>query len=233
MDGHAARGASTSVARLNLPPAPSVPEPLRGRAVLAVRFAHAGDPAEADVLLAALRAAPARPIVDTVADLPYARLGAIHSDPQDPLPTVERGGALDELTDETIDAFCGAVSPQTPVVTAEIRLLGGAVARPAAVPSAVAGRAAEFSVLVVGLVGPGMPPGGPLAVRSVLGALAPWSSGGAMLNFAGPRDETSASLVRTAHGEPQYQRLVALRRANDPQGVLSASARWEVAADAV
>ncbi|GAA1739734.1 FAD-binding oxidoreductase [Isoptericola hypogeus] len=221
---------STSVARLNLPPLPDVPEPLRGRAVLVVRYVRHGDLAEPDPLVDELRRSAA-PLLDTVGDLPYARIGEVHADPDEPMPFVDRGGLLRTLTEDAVDAFLGAVPPDSPVLAAEIRLLGGAVARPAAVPNAVAGRDAGFTLFLGALGAPFGPPDVADELQRVCDAMVPWSTGGSLVNFAGPRDAVSAALVRTAFG-PTYDRLVALRQRLDPRGVLAPSARWSVALDA-
>ncbi|MCK9793348.1 FAD-binding oxidoreductase [Isoptericola sp. 4D.3] len=219
---------STSVARLNLPPLPDLPEPLRGRPVLVVRYVRHGDPtAGHDPLVEALRGVAA-PLVDTVGDLPYAQIGAVHSDPDDPMPFVERGGLLRELTEEAVDAFLGAVPPDSPVLAAELRLLGGAVARPPAIPNAVGGRDAACTLFVGALDAPVGPPDVAAHVQAVHDAMAPWTTGGTLLNFAGPRDEVSAGLVRAGYGPAVHDRLVALRRRIDPEGVLEPSARWSV-----
>jgi len=234
---------TTSVARMNLPPLPDLPEPLRGRAVLVVRYVrHLGDDGRdgdtgeapdgggmvgeaADGLVDALRAV-APPLLDTVGDLPYARIGEIHADPEDPMPFVERGGQLRELTADAVDAFLAAVPPGSPVAMAEIRLLGGAVARPAAVPNAVAGRDAACTLFVGSLGAPLGPPDAAAHVQAVHDALRPWATGGSLLNFAGPRDAVSAQLMRTSFGPGTYERLVAMRRRLDPLGVLAPSSRW-------
>ncbi|MFC8600237.1 FAD-binding oxidoreductase [Isoptericola sp. NPDC057191] len=238
---------STSVARLNLPPLPDLPEPLRGRAVLVVRYVrHLGDPGQdrvrdgvqdnrddtgSDPLVDALRGT-ATPILDTIGDLPYVRIGEIHADPEDPMPFVERGGQLRELPREAVDAFLAAVPPGSPVMMAEIRLLGGAVGRPAAVPNAVAGRGAACTLFVGSLGAPLGPPDADVHVQAVHDALREWTTGGSLVNFAGPRDAVSADLVRTAFGADTYQRLVDLRRRNDPRGTLASSSRWAVVQDA-
>jgi len=221
---------STSVARLNLPPLPDLPEPLRGRAVLAVRYVRHGDLAGPDPMVDELRRiAPA--LLDTVGDLPYEQLGTVHADPDEPMPFAERGGLLRELTEDAVDTFLGAVPPDSPVLMAEIRLLGGAVARPPAVPSAVGGRDAAC-MLFTGALGA---PAGPADVAdhllAVHEAMAPWATGGSLLNFAGPRDDVSDALVRAAYGPATYDRLVALRGRLDPHGVLAPSARWSMLVD--
>ncbi|MFE5340775.1 FAD-binding oxidoreductase [Isoptericola sp. NPDC056578] len=217
---------STSVARLNLPPLPEVPEPLRGRAVLVVRYVRHGELAAPDPLVDTLRQV-ATPILDTVGDLPYARIGEVHADPDAPMPLVDRGGLLHTLDEDAVDAFLGAVPPDSPVLAAEIRLLGGAVARPAGVPNAVAGREASYTVFLGALAAPVGPPDVADELQRVCETMAPWSTGGALVNFAGPRDDVGASLVHRAYG-PAYERLVALRRRLDPHGVLAPSARWDV-----
>ncbi|MFI2102144.1 FAD-binding oxidoreductase [Isoptericola sp. NPDC019693] len=224
---------STSVARLNLPPLPDLPEPLRGRSVLVVRYVRHLDETEQDTgtragedpVVDELRAV-APPILDAVGDLPYVRIGEVHADPEDPMPFVERGGQLRELTAEAVDAFLAAVPPGSPVMMAEIRLLGGAVGRPAAVPNAVAGRDAACTLFVGSIGAPMGPPDAAAHVQAVHDALRPWSTGGSLLNFAGPRDAVSAHLLRTAFGAATYERLVSMRRRLDPSGVLAPSSRW-------
>ncbi|PFG43475.1 FAD/FMN-containing dehydrogenase [Isoptericola jiangsuensis] len=221
---------STSVVRLNLPPLPHLPEPLRGRAVLVVRYVRHGDLTAPDPLVDALRRT-ATPLMDTVGDLPYARLGEVHGDPEDPMPMVDAGCTLRELPAAAVDAFLAATPADSPVLMAELRLLGGAVARHPVVPSAVGGRDAEFTLFVGALAAPLGPPDVTERLQDVLGALAPWSTGGALLNLAGPRDAASARRVRTAYGAVTYDRLVALRRSLDPHGVLDPSARWDVVSE--
>jgi FAD/FMN-containing dehydrogenase len=223
---------STSVVRLNLPPLPDLPAPLRGRAVVAVRYVRHGDLDAPDPLVDALRTTAA-PVLDTVGDLPYSALGTVHADPEDPMPLLDRGVALRELPAEAVDAFLAATPADSPVVLAELRLLGGAVARPPAVPSAVAGRDAACTLFVGALGWPAGPPDAAEHLQRVVDALAPWSTGGSLLNFAGPRDAASARQVRTAFGPAAYDRLVTLRRRLDPHGVLDPTSRWAVVSDRV
>jgi hypothetical protein len=97
----------------------------------------------------------------------------------------------------------------------ELRWMGGALARPAPVPNAVAGREAACSLYVLGLL-PDRPPGAAAdpaegevqtAVARVVDAVAPWSLGGALPNFAGaepagrlwsPRDRAQLRILRQA-----------------------------------
>ncbi|WP_369138670.1 FAD-binding oxidoreductase [Modestobacter versicolor] len=225
---------STSVARIDLPPLPELPEPLRGREVVHVRFAFVGDAAEGERWIAPLRTA-ATPLLDTVGELPYAALGAVHADPVDPLPAMERGSLLAELPPAAVEAFVAVTSPAAdlPVMVAELRLLGGAVARPAAVPNAVGGRSAAYALEAVGVLAPPIAALVPQALETVLSAMAPWSTGGALVNFAGGTDRVAVDRVRQAFGDETWDRMVALREATDPDGVLSPAARWSVDAEPV
>jgi FAD/FMN-containing dehydrogenase len=209
---------TTSVAILRLPPLPALPEVLRGRTVVHLRFAHLGPADDGAALLAPMRAvAPA--LIDTVADLPFAAADAIHMDPTDPLPAHERGTLLRELPAAAVDELLAAAGPEVelPLAIVELRHLGGALGRPAPVPNAVTGREAAFSCLVIGpMAAPvaGIVPG---VVASVVDRLAPWSTGGSLLNFVGGR---GAQQVAGLWGADDRARLLAVKRRLDPAGVL-------------
>jgi hypothetical protein len=73
----------------------------------------------------------------------------------------------------------------------------------------------------------------PEALETVVARLAPWSTGGALVNFAGGTDRVAVERVRQAFGAGTWDRLVALRAATDPDGVLSPAARWSLDAEPV
>ena len=208
---------TASVAVLRLPPDPALPPPLRGQVVVHLRFAHTGPADEGAALLAPMRAvAPA--IVDTVADMPYAAVDAIHMDPQDPMPTFHAGATLRELPAEAVDAILEVAGPDVPVplIMVELRYLGGALSRPAEVPNAVACREAMYSAWVLG------PMAGPVAevvpgiAAGVIERLAPWTARGSLLNFlgaAGPQE------VGQLWRDSDRARLLAVRHRVDPSGV--------------
>ena len=212
----------TSVALLNLPPLDQLPEPLRGRSVVAVRYADIG--ADGIDRLAAIRSA-APPIFDTVTEIVYPALGAIHADPVDPMPTHERSALLRELTADAIDALIESAT-DAPLAITEVRLLGGAVEREPAVPNAVSGRDAAFSLFTVGVLAPQIADIVPAAVETVLERMAPWGTGGSLLNFAGSSTGVPADRARAAWSADDYKRLVEIRRTLDPAGVFAPSSRW-------
>ncbi|MBW0088799.1 FAD-binding oxidoreductase [Pseudonocardia sp. KRD-184] len=210
---------TTSIALLRLPPLPTLPEPLRGQFVVHLRVAHLGSADEGAALLAPMRAVAA-PLMDLVAEMPYAAVDSIHMDPTDPMPTWDRGATLRALPAEAVDALLAVAGPdvQVPLIMVELRHLGGAVARPPRVPGAVAGRDAAFSLLALG------PMAGPLAetmpaiTQAVIDRMAPWAGRGALLNFLG---QAGPDRVAALWDDADRARLLAVRRALDPGSVFS------------
>jgi hypothetical protein len=209
--------AGTSVALLRLPPDPALPTALRGRTVVHLRYTHVGSgarPADADALLAPMRALAA-PLVDDVRPRGSAEIDAVHREPTTPAPVHDAGAALRELPAEAVDALLAAAGPgvPSPLGLVELRWMGGALARPAAVPNVVAGRTAACALYARGALPEWA--GASTAVARVIDAVAPWSLGGALPNFAGtgPREALWAVGDRV--------RLRVLRRAVDPDGMFA------------
>ncbi|MCC5581986.1 FAD-binding oxidoreductase [Microtetraspora sp. AC03309] len=208
---------TTSVALLRLPPLPELPPELRGRFVAHLRFAHLGEAQEGERLLAPMRAA-GRPLIDTVSRMPFAAIGSIHQDPEGPMPAWDRGALLRELTADTVDAILATAGPdvEVPFAVVELRHLGGALARPARPENAVGGRDAAFSLMVIGAPVPELFEAViPAAAGAVFGAVEPWLTGGALLNFLGA--ETAPEQIARAWTRPVLSRLARLREVYDPQ----------------
>ena len=94
----------------------------------------------------------AQPLVDMVATTPYSAIASVHQDPTDPLPVWDGAALLREFPEAAVDALVATAGPDVdiPLILAEVRYLGGALARQPEVPNAVGGRDAAFSVYVVG-----------------------------------------------------------------------------------
>ncbi|MEO3781978.1 FAD-binding oxidoreductase [Actinocorallia sp. B10E7] len=197
--------ACTSLALLRLPPDPELPEPLRGRFVVALRFAHPYDAQEGARLLAPMRAV-VEPVMDTVGDLPIDALAMIHMDPTDPMPIWEQGDLCDALPDDALDTLIATAGPeaQSAPFMIELRALGGAFARPPRHPSALDGRDAAYILMAVGLPDD---PSGP----ALLKAMRPWLRGEALPNFRG-----ATPVARTPE---TARRLVGIKTAHDPSGL--------------
>jgi FAD/FMN-containing dehydrogenase len=210
---------NTSIAIQQLPSLPNVPEPLAGRMTVAVRYVALGDAAEGERLFAPMRAVAA-PVLDTVALLPYAAIGAVHADPVDPMPINEDHALLRELTPEGVDAILAAAGPEagSPQVIVELRLLGGAMAWEPRHPSAFCHRNADYSLAVIGVLAPPVAEVVPQHAAALVAALAPWSTGGQMPNFAPSHDP--ARLSRCYEGDTLH-RLKSLAARHDPAGILA------------
>jgi hypothetical protein len=158
-------------------------------------------------------------LIDTVGLMPYAGADAIHQDPEHPVPFTSKGTMLRELGEDTVDAILAVAGPQvqSPVLMFEIRHMGGALGRPAAVPNAVGGRDAAYSFYAVAIRIPPVFDTAPVAVAQAVAAVEPWSTGRTMVNFHGALGD-EADRAR-AWDQPTYQRLCALVREVDPTGM--------------
>lgn len=213
---------TTSVAVLALPDLPFVPEHLRGRTVLALRFAYPGDPAEGERLAAPLRAlAPA--LADTVGELPVTAVATIHADPEDAGPSWVYGAGLREVDEEFLDRFLAELGPGSgsPFVAAELRHVGGAGARDVEGGSAAGGRTAGFLLSLVG-VNPPRLPDMVAAAASFAQWSQPWAATETNINFL-PGPWTDDALARAWSPETSA-RLASVRAAYDPTGLFT----WRV-----
>jgi FAD binding domain len=214
---HTAPREVTSLGRiLQVPVAPEVPEPLRGRSFAVVEAAFGGDEAAGARALSALRGL--RPGIDTFATIPVEQLSRLHMDPDHPVPGTGDGMLLDTVTEETIgvlEAVAGAGSG-SPLLSLELRHLGGALAEPESGHGALAGIEAAFAEYAVGITPDA-------AAKAAVGshldmisdALAPWQSRKAYANFA-DRPVDPARLVADGAG----RRLEQIRAIYDPEHVM-------------
>lgn len=209
--------ATASVALLRLPAMDTIPEHLRGKFVVHLRFVHVGDDASGAALIAPMRSVAA-PMIDLVGRNPYTAIASVHQDPAGPLPAWDRSMLLRELPAEAIDAVLDVAGPDVdiPLIMVELRQLGGALSRQAEQPNAVGGRHAAFLVELIAAFPPPLQAVVPAVGAGVLKALEPWSTGGTQINFQG--DMTAADQAKRAWPEPTWTRLEALKRARDPQG---------------
>jgi hypothetical protein len=210
----------TSLGRLLwLPPIDEVPEPMRGRAFVGVEAAALLDASEGEKLVASLRALG--PEVDTFATIPPVQLSHLHMDPPQPVPGAGNGMLLDDFCGEAIDAVLGAVGTQqrSPLVSLEVRHLGGALKRSLPGQGAAGSLQAGFAVYSVGMA---PVPQAKAAVEAVLAgvgqALAPWESSRTCANFAEVRTDGDRLF-----GELAHMRLRGVKEAYDPTGLFRAN----------
>jgi hypothetical protein len=206
---------------LRVPPVPEVPEPLRGRQLVAITLVFTGGANEGDELVAPLRAT-ADPYLDTLAMVPATALADVAGDPPGPLPGIGGSMLLDRFTEEAADAYVELAGPgaEIPLVGLEVRHLGGALRHPTADPGAAG--AVEEEALVYGVGMPVTPEVG-AAIRSTLDAvrarLVPWAAErGTLLTF----DEQDPG-VRGSLPPDAAERLAGIAARYDPDRRLQAN----------
>jgi hypothetical protein len=210
----------TTCARIiNVPQVPDVPEQLRGRSFVVIDVIHLGSPAEADALVAPLRAL--RPVTDTLAVIPMPALSHLHMDPEHPSSGAGDGLLLSGLPTEAIDTVVRLAGPGSgsPLAAVELRHIGGEMSRARPQNGATAAYDAGY-VLFAG--GPAPTPeaarAAGSAVAAVTSAAAPWAARQTYLNLSEtPRDPAS-------FWTPQaYDRLRRIKAAVDPQNLIRAN----------
>nr|WP_204332569.1 FAD-binding oxidoreductase [Geodermatophilus sabuli] len=204
---------TTAFRLLDVPADELVPAELRGRRIAMIDGAVLGDDASAAEVLAPLRAL--RPEFDTVARVPAASLVRLHLDPEGPTPAYASSTLVSGLPDAAIAAIVEAVGPGsgTRLAAAELRQLGGALARPDPDGGALAALDGQFLALGLGLGGGD---DGDWARQRedagrFLSALEPWATGRQYLPMLDARTDTRKVFPPGVHA-----RLSAVRRAVDP-----------------
>jgi FAD/FMN-containing dehydrogenase len=210
---------TTSARILRLPPAPELPEEIRGRCLVAIDGAVVGDYYDAMALLAPLR--ELGPEVDTFATVPAPALARLHMDPEGPIPVLSDDRLLSALPHEAVEAFVGAAGPESEstLMIAELRQLGGALARRPGRHGALPGLAGSFLLFTCAVPnGTGTAVAGQAHAERLAGALDPWSSGRRYQNFA------ERPLGAESFFEPEVRdRLAAIKAKVDPSGMFKAN----------
>lgn len=202
---------------LRFPPLEEIPEPLRGGSFVSVDVTFLGSSADAERLLAPLRALPA-PLMDSTGTVPLAELGGICAEPLDPLPTVEFSELLDRLDDEAIDALldvAGRPEP-SPVTVVQLRHLGGALSRATSDdgPSGAITEPYQLACIAVPMT-PEMATGIGQVYAGIAAALAGRFTGRTFFNFLGADDDPGSAFSPGA-----LARLREIKHLRDPRGVV-------------
>jgi hypothetical protein len=210
----------SSVGRiLQFPPLPDIPEQLRARSLAIVEVAYLGDEASGAELLAPLRALG--PEIDTFGMVSPEGLLQLHMDPPHAVPGAGDGAQLDVLPAEAVDALVAVAGAGSgsPLLSVELRHLGGALARADAGHGALAALEGDFALFAVGVA----PDANAAAtVRAhidvVKEALTEWNSGRRFLNFTERRIDT-----RDAFPAAAYRRLQAVKTLVDPDDLFQSN----------
>jgi hypothetical protein len=183
-----------------------------------VEVAHQGDLAELDATMAPLR--ELGPGLDTIAEIPTAGLFALHMDPPGPTPARANGMLLNDLPPAAIDALvaCAGHGSGSPLLSVELRHLGGAVAERPTDAGAVGHLEAGFLMFAVGVT----PDAATAAkvdahVQLVEQVLLLWAASVHCANF----DERPGGGRNRFHDRTTLERLGALKARVDPTGMFA------------
>ncbi|MFF8787433.1 FAD-binding oxidoreductase [Streptomyces sp. NPDC015125] len=229
---------TSSLALIDYPDLPQLPESLRGRYLAHIRIAYTGSAAEGERLVAPLRAVGPR-VSDDLREMPYAESHTIHRDPSDPHAYDGDNALLSGLDAAALHRVAGLTGPDAPTMcVVQLNHLGGAMATRGASAGAVGHRDARYALrLLSGLAvpaGDGAGSDGPgsdeadaalATVRALhaetLAAVAPWRLGRSVnFLFGGHGGRPDAEEVaRSVHDSGEHRRLARLKDRHDPENV--------------
>ena len=188
-----------------MPPLPDVPEPLRGKDLVVVGACFAGPEAEGAGVLAPLRALG--PMMDTFAAMPPTGLGAVHMDPEDPVPSITSSALVRDLPPEAVHRLVETAGPipGSPLLFAELRHLGGAIGRPHPNEGAAGHLEEAFALHGLGIpMGPEHGAALAASCEQLRSAMEPWCTGRTFLNFVERPEAMATSFPPTSwRGSPR------------------------------
>jgi FAD/FMN-containing dehydrogenase len=202
------------------PPIPQIPEPFRGRQWVIIDGAVLAEDDEAERILAPLR--ELRPELDTWTRIPASAVPRIHLDPEGPVDGAADAALIDGLPQAAVDKMLELTGPGSGMglVAAELRHLGGALARPSEKGGATSWLDGQYNALAAGAV---MDAEGKAAVlaeaKRFVAAMSENNARGKhyLGLHQGIRD------ARSGFDEATWQRLTALREKFDPDHVFLAN----------
>ncbi|KTS90798.1 FAD-linked oxidase [Microbacterium testaceum] len=180
-----------------------------GEPLIAIDATFLGPERDARAAMSPVDAIPL-PLVDTRAAMSVATVGEITAEPTTPSPGISRGELLTHLDDAALDAFLRV--PIAPLMTVQLRHLGGALARPSDSPH---GALTEpFALFMLGL------PFSPEGAEAIRGAQANLvaslpTSGRTPISFL-----SSSGSLSSALPEESVRRLRAVKDAYDPARII-------------
>ena len=201
---------------LNLPPIPDIPEPFRGRSFVGIEAVFLGGQEAGEQSIARFRAM--EPELDTFATIPMPALSHMHMDPEHPVPGVGDGMLLDDFGPEAIAALLAHTGPGTnsPLLSVEIRHIGGAAAREPEGAGAIGSIEAPFVLFGVGIpMSPEVGAAIEVTLDGITEAMAPYVASQRYFNFA----ERPADPATFYGSDERYERLCQIKATVDPDGM--------------
>jgi hypothetical protein len=211
----------TSLLRfLHPPPLPTVPEPVRDRHLIMLAACHAGPEPDGAGLIAPLREL-GEPVIEAFSAVPPSQLVGVAMDPEQPVPGISDTISFAAMPEEAIDAFVEMAGPEadSPLVNAEIRHLGGALAAPAEDGGARSHLDAAFVFSGTGVpMSPELGEAIHKRLYAVQEAFSPWSTDTRFGNFAGRPTEPEGLFDPETLG-----RLREVKQRHDPDRAIGAN----------
>jgi hypothetical protein len=205
----------SGMAFITAPPEEFVPEPVLGQPVVGVIVCYAGDPDRGEEVLRPLREF-GPPGMDLIDRMPYLAVQQLIDAPN-PKGLLNYWSAdfLAELPDKAVDTFVEhATKPVSPMSQMLIIAAGGAVARVDEEATAFGQRDALFNMHFLSMwVDPADTERNIAYTKEIAGAMKPWTTGRAYLNFIG---DEGLHRVEAAFGPEKFPKLQALKTKWDP-----------------
>lgn len=214
----APRELSLVAVQVTAPPAPFVPEELRGRPVAGISAAWFGDPDEGERMLSPIQTALGRPSIDLLGVLSYCGLQqSVDASAPWGMRAHVKSDFLDEFDDAALDALADHAARRThPLSHVLLRRLGGAIADVPAGETAFAHRGAAHMTTIVGVWDPGADP-----AAEVEWTRRTWDANRRLARgtYVNHLEDEGVARVREAYPAATFDRLTALKTRLDPDNV--------------
>jgi FAD/FMN-containing dehydrogenase len=208
----------SGLAFITAPPEEFVPEPVRGQPVIGVVCCYAGPVEDGEAAFKPLRAF-GPPGLDLVQPMPYVAVQQL-LDPaaQKGMQNYWTADFYDDLPDKAVDILVErGTQPVSPLTQIIVVPGGGAIARVDEEATAFGQRDAAWNIHYLSMwPDPADTEKNIAYTREFAGAMKPWSTGRAYLNFLG---DEGAARVEAAFGPEKYARLQALKDVWDPDNL--------------
>ncbi|MDQ3005331.1 MAG: FAD-binding oxidoreductase [Chloroflexota bacterium] len=206
---------STIANVMTAPPMPMLPEEYHGKPVVMSMLAYAGEAAQAERVIAPFRAL-AKPLADMVKPMTYPEIYPPEEGGYHPV-AVGRTMFVDGIDSSVAETILSYLRSSTgSMAVAQLRVLGGAMARVPADATAFAHRASKIMVNVAALYeNPDENPTHEAWVTEFADALYQ-TDAGAYVNFLGVESEAT---IRSAYPGGTWDRLAELKSRYDPDNL--------------
>lgn len=199
------------------PPAPFIPEEMRGKPVLAIIVCYAGEVEAGERVVQPLRDF-GTPIFDGIMRKPFsAHNSSLDAGQPSGMHYYWKSEYITEIADNAIETLVAfAANMTSPYSRLAIFQLGGAIKRYDEQAMAVSHRNAEYVIAInTGWASPQDTAAQMQWTHNLWTAIRPFSSGGVYVNFLSADD--GEDRVRAAYGAAKFDRLVQLKSKYDPQ----------------